>query len=125
VSSVEVWSCHLLQCRRTFLRVEMRTPPRAGIRRRREETLGPQLLTDISGVTGAQCYIFDNPNDLPIIPQHIGVEPRNQYWYVLAYSPSNLRIGKWRKINVKLTLLPKTLPHLLVHAKAGYYGWLR
>ena len=87
----------------------------------REERLGPQLLTDISEVTGAQCYTLDNPNDLPMITQHIGLELRNQY--VLAYRPSNSRIdGKWRKIKVKLTLLPKTLPHLQVHAKTGYYG---
>jgi Ca-activated chloride channel family protein len=87
----------------------------------REELLGPALLTEISEVTGAQCFTLDNPNDLPIITQHIGAELRNQY--VLAYSPSNSRIdGKWRKIKVKLTLLPKTLPHLQVHAKTGYYG---
>jgi Ca-activated chloride channel homolog len=87
----------------------------------REELLGPGLLTEISEVTGAQCYTLDNLNDLPIITRHIGLELRNQY--VLAYSPNNAKIdGKWRKIKVKLTLLPKTLPQLHVHAKTGYYG---
>jgi Ca-activated chloride channel family protein len=87
----------------------------------REELLGPDLLTEISEVTGAQCYTLDNPADLPIITQHIGLELRNLY--VLAYSPkSSKNDGKWRKIKVKLTLLPTTLPHLRVRAKTGYYG---
>jgi Ca-activated chloride channel homolog len=86
-----------------------------------EERLGPALLAQISEVTGARCYILDNPNALPIITEHIGVELRNQY--VLAYSPKNPKIdGKWRKIEVKLTQLPKSLPQLYVHAKTGYYG---
>jgi Ca-activated chloride channel homolog len=87
----------------------------------REERLGPQLLTQISEMTGAQCYILENPNALPIITGHIGSELRNQY--VLAYSPNNSKAdGKWRKIKVNLTLLPKGLPFLRVHAKTGYYG---
>jgi len=87
----------------------------------REERLGPELLSEISEVTGARCYTLDNPNDLPVIAQHIGVELRNQY--VLAYRPNNAKTdGKWRKIKVKLALLPKGLPHLQVHAKTGYYG---
>jgi len=87
----------------------------------REELLGPQLLTEISEVTGARCYTLDNPNDLPMITQHIGVELRNQY--VLAYSPNTLKTdGKWRKIKVKLTLLPKWLPQLRVYARTGYYA---
>jgi Ca-activated chloride channel family protein len=87
----------------------------------REERLGPQLLTQISEMTGAQCYILENPNALPIIAGHIGSELRNQY--VLAYSPNNWNTdGKWRKIKVNLTLLPKGLPFLRVHAKTGYYG---
>jgi Ca-activated chloride channel homolog len=86
----------------------------------REEFLGPQLLTEISEVTGARCYTLDNPNDLPMITEHIGVELRNQY--VLAYSPNSPKNdGKWRKINVKLTLLPKRVPQLRVYARTGYY----
>jgi Ca-activated chloride channel family protein len=86
-----------------------------------EERLGPKLLADISEMTGAQCYTLDNPNALPIITEYIGAQLRNQY--VLAYSPRNPKIdGKWRKIEVKLTELPKGLPQLSVHAKTGYYG---
>ena len=89
--------------------------------RTREELLGPELLNEISGVTGAQCYTLDNPNDLPIVARHIGIRLRHQY--VLGYSPSNSKDdGKWRKIKVRLTLLPKGLSPLRVYAKTGYYG---
>ena len=87
----------------------------------REERLGPELLAAISEVTGAQCYMLQNPNSLPIITEHIGVQLRNQY--VLAYAPnSSASDGKWRKIKVKLTFLPKSLPQLRVHARTGYYA---
>ena len=86
----------------------------------REERLGPELLTEISEVTGGQCYTLENPNYLPTITQHIGLELRNQY--VLAYSPNGSKNdGKWRKIDVKLTQLPKRVPQLYVHARTGYY----
>jgi Ca-activated chloride channel family protein len=86
----------------------------------REELLGPELLTGITEVTGGRCYTLDNPNYLPTITQHIGLELRNQY--VLAYSPNRSKNdGKWRKINVKLTQLPKKVPQLYVHARTGYY----
>ena len=86
-----------------------------------EERLGPELLTDISEVTGARCYTLDNPNNLPLITEHIGVELRNQY--VLAYRPEGPKDdGKWRKIKVKLTLLPKSVPQLNVRARTGYYS---
>jgi len=86
----------------------------------REERLGPELLTEVSEVTGGRCYTLDNPNYLPIITRHIGLELRNQY--VLAYSPNKSKNdGKWRKINVKLTQLPQRVPQLHVHARPGYY----
>jgi Ca-activated chloride channel homolog len=86
----------------------------------REERLGPELLTEISEVTGGRCYTLENPNYLPTITRNIGLELRNQY--VLAYSPNKSKNdGKWRKINVKLTQLPKRAPQLYVHARTGYY----
>ena len=85
-----------------------------------EERLGPALLEDISGVTGASSYTLDNPNYLPKITQHIANQLRNQY--VLAYSPDAARHdGKWRKIKVRLAL-PHGLPKLHVQARTGYYG---
>jgi Ca-activated chloride channel family protein len=85
-----------------------------------EERLGPQLLTDITELTGGRAFSIDNPNDLPDVATKIGIELRNQY--VLGYRPTKpANDGKWHKIRVKL-VPPKGLPPLQVHAKAGYYA---
>jgi Ca-activated chloride channel family protein len=85
-----------------------------------EERLGPQLLDDITQITGGRAFTVENPNDLGDVAKKIGIELRNQY--VLGYRPRNFaRDGKWHKVNVKL-VLPKGLPPLQVHAKMGYYA---
>ena len=85
-----------------------------------EERLGPDLLSEISGVTGASAYVLDNPNNLPRIAGHIAVELRKQY--ILGYSPSNSRHdGRWRKIKVRLAL-PRGIPELHIEALAGYHS---
>jgi len=85
-----------------------------------EERLGPQLLSDITELTGGRAFTIDNPNDLADVATKIGVELRNQY--VLGYRPNKvIRDGKWRKIKVKL-LPPKGLPPLKVYARTGYYA---
>ena len=85
-----------------------------------EERLGPQLLSDITELTGGRAFTIDNPNDLGDVATKIGVELRNQY--VLGYRPTKItRDGKWRKIKVKL-LPPKGLPPLRVYARTGYYA---
>ena len=85
-----------------------------------EERLGPQLLSDITELTGGRSFTIDNPNDLADVATKIGIELRNQY--VLGYRPKNpVRDGKWRKIKVKLRP-PKGLPPLRVYAKTGYYA---
>lgn len=85
-----------------------------------EEMMGPQLLSEIAAPSGGQAYTIDNPNDMPAVARHIGMELRTQY--VLAYRPQDPpRNGKWRKIRVKL-LLPRRFPFLRAHAKTGYYG---
>jgi Ca-activated chloride channel homolog len=85
-----------------------------------EERLGPQLLSDITELTGGRAFSIDNPNDLPDVATKIGIELRNQY--VLGYRPSNpVHDGKWHKIHVKLAP-PKGLPPLRVYAKTGYYA---
>ena len=85
-----------------------------------EEMLGPELLSDVSELTGGRTFTIDNPNDLADVATKIGIELRNQY--VLGYRPSNAgHNGKWRKIRVKL-LPPKGLPPLRVFAKTGYYA---
>jgi Ca-activated chloride channel homolog len=85
-----------------------------------EERLGPQLLGEITELTGGRAFTIDNPNDLADVATKIGVELRNQY--VLGYRPTKVvRDGKWRKIKVKL-LPPKGLPPLRVYARTGYYA---
>ncbi|HUO13895.1 MAG TPA: VWA domain-containing protein [Verrucomicrobiae bacterium] len=85
-----------------------------------EERLGPELLSEITELTGGRAFTIDNPNDLGDVATKIGVELRNQY--VLGYRPTKLtRDGKWRKIKVKL-LPPKGLPPLRVYARTGYYA---
>ncbi len=85
-----------------------------------EERLGPQLLTEVTELTGGRAFTIDNPNDLADVATKIGIELRNQY--VLGYRPKNpVRDGKWRKIKVKL-VPPKGLPPLRVYAKTGYYA---
>jgi len=85
-----------------------------------EERLGPQLLSEITELTGGRAFTIDNPNDLGDVATKIGVELRNQY--VLGYRPTKIvRDGKWRKIKVKL-LPPKGLPPLRVYARTGYYA---
>lgn len=88
--------------------------------RTEEERLGPQLLSDVSELSGGRAFTIDNPNDLADVAAKIGIELRNQY--VLGYRPTNPgHDGKWHKIKVKL-LPPKGLPPLHVYAKTGYYA---
>src|SRR5438094_6365391 len=85
-----------------------------------EERLGPQLLGDVSELSGGRAFTIDNPNDLGDVATKIGIELRNQY--VLGYRPKNPgHDGKWQKIKVKL-VPPKGLPPLRVYAKTGYYA---
>ena len=85
-----------------------------------EERLGPELLAEISNLTGASAYALDNPNYLPRITEHIAAELRNQY--VLGYTPDSSRHdGKWRKIKVSLTV-SRGVPPLHVQARTGYYS---
>jgi len=88
--------------------------------RTEEERLGPNLLSDVTELTGGRAFTIDNPNDLADVSTKIGIELRNQY--VLGYRPKNpVRDGKWRKIRVKISP-PKGLPPLKVYAKTGYYA---
>jgi Ca-activated chloride channel family protein len=85
-----------------------------------EERFGPQLLAEVTDVTGGRTFTVDNPNQMTGVAAKIGVELRNQY--VLGYRPSKpMHDGKWRKVRVKLAI-PKGLPQLSVYAKTGYYA---
>jgi len=85
-----------------------------------EEQYGPQLLSDVTAVTGGQSFTISDPNDLPDVANKIGVALRNEY--ILAYQPTvKPHDGKWHKIKVKLHP-PKGLPPLHVSAKQGFYA---
>lgn len=85
-----------------------------------EERTGPQLLEDISDVTGGRLFRVDDINELGDIAEKISTELRNQY--VIGYRPSDLtRDGKWRKVKVKVNP-PPGLPPLTVYARTGYYA---
>jgi Ca-activated chloride channel family protein len=85
-----------------------------------EERSGPELLNEITEVTGGRAFPINSLGDLADVATKIGVELRNQY--VLGYRPSHAaHDGKWRKIKVKL-LAPKGLPPLRAYAKTGYYA---
>jgi Ca-activated chloride channel family protein len=85
-----------------------------------EEREGPELLGEITEVTGGRTFAIGSANELADVATKIGIELRNQY--VLGYRPtSTARNGKWRKIKVRLNP-PKGLPPLHVYAKTGYYA---
>lgn len=85
-----------------------------------EERYGPQLLSDITSVTGGESFTVSDPRDLPDVANKIGIALRNEY--ILAYEPTvKPHDGKWHKIKVKLHP-PKGLPPLHVSAKQGFYA---
>jgi Ca-activated chloride channel homolog len=85
-----------------------------------EERTGPQLLEDVSDMTGGRLFRVDDIDELGDIAEKISTELRNQY--VIGYRPSDLtRNGKWRKVKVKVNP-PPGLPPLTVYARTGYYA---
>ena len=85
-----------------------------------EERTGPQLLEDISDVTGGRLFRVDDIDEMSDIAEKISTELRNQY--VIGYRPEDLtRDGKWRKVKVKVNP-PQGLPPLTIYARTGYYA---
>lgn len=85
-----------------------------------EEQSGPQLLHELSEVTGGRLFQVHDVADLTDIAERISEELRNEY--VLGYTPSDRRHnGVWRKLSVRL-LPPPGLPDLTVHNREGYYA---
>jgi Ca-activated chloride channel family protein len=85
-----------------------------------EEKEGPELLTELTELTGGRTFSVANLSELPDVASKISMELRNQY--VLGYRPSDrARDGRWRKIKVRLRP-PKGLPPLQVFARTGYYA---
>jgi Ca-activated chloride channel family protein len=94
--------------------------PLASRARTVEEANGPELLAELSRVSGGRMFSVEDPNELPDITEKISIELRNQY--VVGYKPSNLvRDGRWRRVKVKLTP-PKGAPPLQVYARTGCYA---
>jgi Ca-activated chloride channel homolog len=94
--------------------------PLASRARTLEEAGGPNLLAEVSQVSGGQMFSVEDPNELPDITEKISIELRDQY--VLGYKPSNLvRDGRWRRIKIKLAP-PRGLPLLQVYTRTGYYA---
>jgi Ca-activated chloride channel family protein len=88
-----------------------------------EERTGPQLLEDVSDVTGGRMFRVDDIDEMGDIAEKISTELRNQY--VIGYRPKDLsRDGKWRKVKVKVNP-PPGLPPLTVYARTGYYAPLQ
>ena len=88
-----------------------------------EERTGPQLLDDVSEVTGGRLFRVDDVDEMSDIAEKISTELRNQY--VIGYRPGDLtRDGKWRKVKVKVNP-PQGLPPLTIYARTGYYAPLQ
>jgi Ca-activated chloride channel homolog len=84
-----------------------------------EESLGPELLSEISEITGGKAFTIENPNDLADVARKVSVALRDEY--VLAYVPKpQPQDGRWHKIKLKL-LLPKDI-WLSASWTMGYYA---
>lgn len=93
-------------------------PP--GVRGRSlEELNGPALLDEIAQQTGGRLFEVYDLNDLHDTAAKIGSALRNQY--VLGFSPTAERDGKYHRIQVKI---PKIhgLPSLRATFRSGYYA---
>jgi len=88
-----------------------------------EESLGPQLLSDLSEETGGRLLVANKIDEMPSIAERVSAVLRMQY--LIGYRSDNpIRDGKWRKVKVKVDP-PPGLPPLTVHARTGYYAPLQ
>ena len=85
---------------------------------RREEKEGPELLTALTEPTGGRHYPVLSLDDLPEISARIGEQLRSTY--LLGYSPSIERDGKYRRVRVEVIPQP-SLPKLHLSYRRGYY----
>jgi Ca-activated chloride channel family protein len=90
-------------------------------------TVGPPMIgswringldfENIAGMTGGRAFSGAKLAEIEQDFELIYSELRNEY--VLGYSPtSGKHDGKWRRIQVRLD---KSVPKVIVHARAGYY----
>jgi Ca-activated chloride channel homolog len=88
-----------------------------------EEFLGPELLRQVSQVTGGTTFTIGDPRDLSDVAKSVGMMLRNQY--LLGYQPEVAKKdGKWHRIKIifRRPKKPKLSDSFRVLAKAGYYA---
>jgi Ca-activated chloride channel family protein len=84
-----------------------------------EEKNGPQLLDEITELTGGRHYPVPSIDQLPEISEKIGRELRSQY--VLGYYPTNPETdAKYRQVVVKLDA--PNARDLRLYYRRGYYA---
>lgn len=85
-----------------------------------EERKGPDLLLRMAEASGGEGYIILDYKSLMDTMSYVGETLHN--CYVLGFTPTNVKMdGKYHKIKVKLTRLPKKVPPLRFTARPGYY----
>lgn len=85
-----------------------------------EEQSGPHLLERLAEASGGQGFAVIDYKSLLDTMTYFGEILHN--CYVLGYAPAGVKMnGKFHKLKVKLTRLPKGLPLLKIQAKPGYY----
>lgn len=83
-----------------------------------EESMGPQLLSDIASASGGRLYEINDLGELPDIAVKVGSALRNMY--VLGFAPdSPRRDGRYHRITVKL-LQPQGIPKLRATFRSVY-----
>jgi Ca-activated chloride channel family protein len=85
-----------------------------------EERNGPELLGDLTELSGGRLYTVNTADSLPEISTTISRELRDQY--VFGYAPSPLeRDGKYHRIQLRLA--PSMVaPDLRLYYRRGYFA---
>lgn len=85
-----------------------------------EEKDGPRLLERIADASGGQGFAVVNYQNLLDTMSYFGEILHN--CYVIGYAPTGVKFnGRFHKLKVKLTRVPKEVPPLRIQAKPGYY----
>jgi Ca-activated chloride channel family protein len=84
-----------------------------------EELAGPDLLSELSELTGGARFMVSNVNQMPTAMTRIGVTLHNEYVLGIVPPPAAPQ-GKFRRIKVQL-LVPAGTPQLSVRALTSYY----
>ena len=84
-----------------------------------EERDGPELLDEITSLSGGRDFRVDSAEDLPAISQRLGLQLHSQY--LLGYYSTNpAHDGKYRQVRVGLTL--PNAHDLRTTYRRGYYS---